>query len=103
MVVIVEILQATALGLQRSHGLIEGEGQSPHGIISEGGLLEAAGLLGVHPTQTRHQGRDKLLRCLSGAGKGRISKTGSSEGGINAVLPARIIIRDLYIFFQMFV
>lgn len=64
-VVVVEVLQSPAPALQRGHGLVEGQGQGPHGVEGQGGLLEAAGLLGVHPTQTRHQGGDELLRSLN--------------------------------------
>lgn len=63
-VVVVEVLQASALGLQGGHGLVEGQGQSPDRIIGQRGLLEPAGVLGVLPPQTRHQGGDELLRRL---------------------------------------
>lgn len=33
MVVIVEILQSSAFGFQRCHGLIEGKSQSPHRVV----------------------------------------------------------------------
>lgn len=64
-VVVVEVFQPPAPALQWSHSLIEGQGEGPHSVKGQGGLLKAARLLGVHPTQTRHQGGDELLRSLS--------------------------------------
>lgn len=54
MVVVVEVLQPSALGLQGGHGLVEGQRQGPHRVEGEGRLLEAARLLGVLPPKTRH-------------------------------------------------
>lgn len=63
-VVVVKILQSAAPGLQRGHGLIQGQGQSPDCIIGKGGLLEPTGLLRVLPSQTGRQRPQELLRRL---------------------------------------
>ena len=64
-VVVVEVLQPSAPGLERRHRLVEGQGQGPDGVEGQRRLLKAARLLRVHPPQAGHQGGDELLRCLS--------------------------------------
>lgn len=63
-VVVIEIFQPVTFGLQRPHGLVEGQSEGPHSVVGQRGFLETTRLFWIFTPELRHQLGKKLLRGL---------------------------------------